>query len=73
MVPGTSRLPLTILSVELQGSLRDWKTWKMKVVMEKSWNLNNWQNEICDQSWKFTKSASELFLVCAFSQKCCEC
>ena len=25
-----------------QGSHRDWKTWKMKMVMEKSWNIKKW-------------------------------
>ena len=37
---------------EKQGSNRDWKTWKMKVVIEKSWNINYWQKviEFCDQS-----------------------
>ena len=47
------------LSVPLhssQGSHRDWNTWKMKVVMQKSWNMKNWPKvmEFCDQSWNFT-------------------
>ena len=25
-----------------QGSHGDWKTWKMKMVVEKSWNMKNW-------------------------------
>ena len=32
----------TLSGVSKQGSHRYWKTWKMKVVMEKSWNMNNW-------------------------------
>ena len=27
----------------LQGSHRDLKTWKMKMVIEKSWNMKKWQ------------------------------
>ena len=40
----------------LQGSHRDWKTWKMKMVMEKSWNMKDLPKvtEFCDQSWNLT-------------------
>ena len=31
------------------GSHRTWKTWKMKVVMEKSWNLKICQ--VMEKSW----------------------
>ena len=43
------------------GSHGDWKTWKMKVVMVKSWNMKNKQKvwEFCDQSWNFTNFAPE--------------
>ena len=36
---------------DLQGSHRDWKTWKTKVVLEKSWDMKNWPKvmEFCDQ------------------------
>ena len=39
-----------------QGSHGDCKTWKMKIVMEKSWNMKNLPKvmEFCDQSWNFT-------------------
>ena len=49
---------------EGEGSHRDWKSWKMKVVMEKSWNMKNWQKvmKYCDQSWNF---APELYQICA--------
>ena len=36
----------------IQGSHRDWKTWKMKVVMEKSWNVK--------KSWNFVTSHGNL-------------
>ena len=38
---------------KIQGSHGDWTTWKMKVVMEKSWNMTNWPKvmEFCYQSW----------------------
>ena len=51
-----------LLDMTIQGSHRDWKTWKMKVVMEKSWNMKNWPKviEFCDQSWNFTNFAPEL-------------
>ena len=29
-----------------QVSHRDWKTWKMKMVMEKPWNMKNWPKVI---------------------------
>ena len=46
----------------MQGSHGDWKTWKMKIVMEKSWNMNNWPKvmEFCHQSWNCTK----LYHIC---------
>ena len=36
----------------VEGSHGDWKTWKTKMVMEKSWNMKNWPKvmEFCDQS-----------------------
>ena len=50
-VPG-GRLPATwpayisqvrmMIHVCMQGSHGGWKTWKMKMVMEKSWNMTNW-------------------------------
>ena len=48
-----------------QGSHSDWKSWKMKMDMEKSWNMRNWQKvmEFSDQSWNFTNFAFE-FLIC---------
>ena len=47
---------------------RDWKAWKMKVVMEKPWNMTNWQKvmEFCDWSSNFTNFAPELYHICAF-------
>ena len=52
----------------LQGSHRDWKTWKMKTVMEKSWNMKNWPKvmESCDRSGNFTNFAPELYQICMF-------
>ena len=40
-----------------QGSHGYRKTWKMKMVMEKSWNMKNWPKnmEFCVQSWKLRK------------------
>ena len=40
----------------MQGSQGDMKTWKMKIDMEKSWNMKNWPKlmEFCDQSWNST-------------------
>ena len=29
-------------SFKSHGSYGDWKTWKIQMVMEKSWNMNNW-------------------------------
>ena len=51
-----------------QGSNRDWKTWKMKMVMEKSWNMKNEQKVIvfCNQTWNFTNFAPEFDQICAF-------
>ena len=51
-----------------KGFHRDWKTWKIKMVMEKSWNMQNWSKvmEFCCQSWSFTNFASELFVICKF-------
>ena len=31
-----------VLAYMCQGSHGDWITWKMKMVMEKSWNMENW-------------------------------
>ena len=38
-----------------QGSDGDWKTLKMKLVMEKSWNMKNWPEvmEFCDSVMEF--------------------
>ena len=49
-------------NIEMQGSHREWKTWKMKIVMEKSWNIENKPKvmEFCNQSWNFTNFAPEL-------------
>ena len=40
-----------------QGSHRGWKSWKMKVVMEKSLNMKKLKKvlEFCDKSWNCTK------------------
>ena len=53
--------------LHIQGSHGDWNAWKMKVVMEKSWNMKNWSKfiEFCDQ--KFTNSAPELYKTCNFA------
>ena len=50
------------------GSHGDWKTWKMKMVLEKSWNMTNWPKvmEFCDQSWNFTNFAPKLYQICSF-------
>ena len=47
---------------------RDWKTWKMKMVMEKSWNMKNWPKvmEFCLQSWNFTNFAPKMYQICVF-------
>ena len=44
-----------ITSDPLHGSHGDWKTWKMKMVMEKSWNVKNWPKviEFCDSVMEF--------------------
>ena len=49
----------------LQGSNGHWK---MKVVMEKSWNMKNWPKamEVCDQSWNLTNLAPESYQICTF-------
>ena len=49
-----------------QGSHGDWKTWKMKMVMEKSWNLKTWSKvmEFWHYSWNFTNSAHESYVFC---------
>ena len=49
-----------------QGCHTDWKTWKIKMVMEKSSNMNNWPkvNEL--HSKNFTNFASEFNQVCMF-------
>ena len=51
----------------MQGSHRNWKAWKIKRVMEKSWNLVNWQKvmEFCDQSCNSTKFDCELYQISA--------
>ena len=56
------------LSWFIQGSHRDWKTWKIKVVMKKSWNMQNWPKvmEFCYQSWNFTNVAPKLYKICMF-------
>ena len=38
-----------------QGSHGDWKTWKMKMVIEKSWNVKKWPKVIqfCDSVMEF--------------------
>ena len=48
-----------VCSDTMQGSQRDWKTWKMKMVMERSWNMKNWPKvlEFCD-------SVIELYQFC---------
>ena len=49
--------------IVFQGSHGGWKIWKVKMVMEKSWNMKNWPKvmEFCDQSWNFTNFAPELY------------
>ena len=76
-VPG-GRLPATwpayisqvrmMIHVCMQGSHGDWKTWKMKMVMEKSWNMTKWPKvmEFCYQSWHFTNFATKLYQICMF-------
>ena len=51
-----------------QGSHGDWKTWKMKMVVEKSWNMKNWPKviEFCAQSWNFTNFANKLYQICIY-------
>ena len=51
-----------------QDSHGDWKTWKMKMVMEKSWNMKNWPKimEFCAQSWNVTNFARKLCQICIF-------
>ena len=46
-----------------QGSHGDWKTWKMKMVMEKSWNMKNWPKvmEFCDSVMEFYQFAPNLY------------
>ena len=53
---------MCVTYTDTQGPHRDWKTWKMKMVMEKSWNMKNWPEvvEFCDQSWNFTNFDPEL-------------
>ena len=55
-----------IVSNILQGSHGDWKTWEIKMVMEKSWK--NWPKvmEFCDQSWNFTNFAPKFYQICIF-------
>ena len=45
------------------GSHRDWKTWVVKMVMEKSWNIKKWQKvmEFCDHGSNF---APESYQIC---------
>ena len=42
--------------------------WIMKMVMEKSWNMQNWPKvmEFCYQSWNFTNFAPELYEICMY-------
>ena len=42
------------------------KSWKMKMVMEKSLNMKNWPKvmEFYDQSWNFTNFNPELYQIC---------
>ena len=55
--------PLPVINDQslTQGSHRDWRTWKMKVVKEKSWNMQNWPKvmEFCDKLWNFTNFPPE--------------
>ena len=50
-----------------QGSHRHWKSWKMKMVMEKSWNMKNWQKvlEFYDQSLDLNSFALEFYQIYA--------
>ena len=47
-----------------QGSHRDWKAWKMKMVMEKSWNMKNWPKiiEFCDSVMYFCQFCPQIVL-----------
>ena len=49
----TRKSPLSILKAGLpqRQELKGWKTWKMKVVMEKSWKMKSDKN-----SWNFVIS-----------------
>ena len=72
-----------ILTTYTQGSNEDWKTWKMKMVMEKSWNMKNWPKvmdffvsvmefyQFCIFSVAAKKLSSDL-KKSAFSAKCCK-
>ena len=57
-----------MLNIAVQGSHGDGKTWKMKMVMEKSWNMKNWPKvmECCDQSWNFTNYAPKFYQIYMF-------
>ena len=52
----------------VQGSHRDWKTWKLNMVMEKSWSMKDCQEvmEFCDQKGDFTNFASEFYQIYVF-------
>ena len=59
---------MLIWAVFSQGSLRDWKSWKMKMVMEQSWNMIHWPKvmEFCNKSWNLTNFAPEFDQICTF-------
>ena len=46
----------------------DWKTWKMKIVIEKSWNMKNWPKvmKFCNQSWNMKNFVPKFYQICIF-------
>ena len=55
----------------IQGSHGDWKTWKMKMVMEKSCNMKNWPKimEFCDHSWNYANFVPKFYQICVTAKK----
>ena len=47
------------------------ETWKKKMVIEKSWNMNNWPKvmEFCDQSCNFTPKLCQICIFFVTSKK----
>ena len=57
---GTATLSLEIYRVPTETG-KKWKSWKMKMVIEKSCIVKDGQRvmEYCDQSWNFTNFETE--------------